>query len=67
MYHCDTCGWDGPEPIIYDEPSVSQKLLWTLRLCPQCGEEVCETQVMRLPICPCGDRLGHPGPCLVVF
>jgi hypothetical protein len=40
MDHCDTYGWDGPEPVLADEPSVSQDLLWTLRVCPRCGAEV---------------------------
>ena len=66
MSHCDACGWDGHEPVLSDEPSVSTTLPWTLRLCPQCGEEVYETRVMRVPICPCDERLGHKGPCQVL-
>jgi hypothetical protein len=67
MYHCDQCNWDGPEPVLSDEPSFSNDLLWTLRVCPEYGEEVYETTVVRLPICPCGYALGHPGPCQVLF
>jgi hypothetical protein len=67
MSHCEACGWDGPEPVLADEPSLSTELLWTLRLCPWCGDEVYETRVVRVPICPCGDRLGHPGPCQALF
>ncbi len=67
MYHYDACGWDGLEPVLSDEPSISKDLLWTLRVCPKCGEEVYETQVMRRPMCMCGDRLGHPGPCQTLF
>jgi hypothetical protein len=66
MYHCDACGWDGAEPVLSDEP-ISKGLLWTLRVCPTCGEEVYETQVVRVPVCSCDDRLGHPGPCQEVF
>jgi hypothetical protein len=22
MYHCPTCHWDGPEPMLADEPSL---------------------------------------------
>ena len=66
MYHCDSCDWDGPEPVLSDEP-MGQDLLWTLRLCPQCGEEVYETAVVRVPICVCGEALGHPGLCPSVF
>lgn len=46
MYHCDACGWDGAEPVLSDEP-ISKGLLWTLRGCPTCGEEVYETTVVR--------------------
>jgi hypothetical protein len=67
MYHCDACGWDGAEPVLSVEPSISKDLLWTLRVCPLCGEEVYETRVMRLPVCSCGDALGHPGPCQTLF
>jgi predicted RNA-binding Zn-ribbon protein involved in translation (DUF1610 family) len=67
MYHCDACGWDGPEPVLADEPSVSKDFLWTLRACPRCGEEVYETTVVRGSICPYGYPLGHPGPCQVLF
>jgi hypothetical protein len=62
MYHRDTCGWDGPEPVLSDEPSLSTELLWTLRRCPLCGEEVYETRVVRGLICPCGASLGHEEP-----
>jgi predicted RNA-binding Zn-ribbon protein involved in translation (DUF1610 family) len=67
VYHCDACGWDGPEPVLADEPSVGKDLLWTLRVCPQCGEEVYETRVHRVPICAYWDRLGHLGPCHALF
>ena len=67
MYHCDACGWDGAEPVLSDEPRISKDLLWTLRICPTCGEEVYETRVMPAPICVCGDRLGHQGPCQTQF
>jgi hypothetical protein len=67
MYHCDACGWDGAEPVLSNVPSLSTDLLWTLRVCPQCGEEVYETRVMRLPVCSCGEALGHPGPCQTLF
>jgi hypothetical protein len=67
MYHCDGCGWDGSEPMVADEPSVSQDLLWNLRVCPWCGEKVYETRLTRVQICACGDRRGHPGPCQVLF
>jgi hypothetical protein len=67
MYHCDTCGWDGREPVLTDEPSLSKELSWMLRVCPECGEEVYETMVVTVSICVCGDRLGHPGPCHEVF
>lgn len=34
--------------MLSDEPSVSTELLWTLRVCPEGGEEVYETRVVRL-------------------
>jgi predicted RNA-binding Zn-ribbon protein involved in translation (DUF1610 family) len=51
MYHCDACGWDGPEPAKHHEPIVTrdQTLLYTLRVCPACGEEVYETSILRPP------------------
>jgi hypothetical protein len=42
-YHCVACGWDGKKPAIQD---VSDALgTWTLRVCPDCGEEVYATIV----------------------
>jgi predicted RNA-binding Zn-ribbon protein involved in translation (DUF1610 family) len=45
-YHCDTCGWNGETPVLSDTP-MSQELLWTLRCCPECGEEVYQTVIPR--------------------
>jgi hypothetical protein len=41
-YHCNTCGWDGDTPALAEE-SLGEAWLWTLRLCPDCGEEVYAT------------------------
>jgi hypothetical protein len=68
MHHCDACGWDGETPALREWAGEGcGGVLWTLRVCPTCGEEVYETPVVRVPICSCGDRLGHPGPCQEVF
>jgi hypothetical protein len=45
-YHCDACGWDGERPVISDEP-LGQEMLWTLRCCPECGEEVSQVVILK--------------------
>ena len=68
MYHCDACGWDGDTPTLQDLVGTGcGGVVWTLRVCPECGAEVYETTVVRLPVCVCGEALGHPGPCQTVF
>jgi hypothetical protein len=74
MWHCDPCGWDGPEP---DQQSGNHGPSWgrftaILRVCPQCGEEVYETVILRQPPAPnpqeacdqpcAGRRPGAPRP-----
>jgi hypothetical protein len=51
MYHCDACGWDGAEPARHYEPIFTRDgtMLWAMRVCPECGEEVYETVVIREP------------------
>jgi predicted RNA-binding Zn-ribbon protein involved in translation (DUF1610 family) len=48
MYHCDACGWDGPEPAEARKPAfpVAPNAWWYLKICPECGEEVYETVVI---------------------
>ena len=68
MYHCDACGWDGAEPVLSDEPSISKDLLWTLRVCPTCREEVYETRGSRRPSASAVIAApGHQGPCQTLF
>jgi hypothetical protein len=47
MYHCDACGWDGDTPALADDPLGD--FISTLRVCPDCGEEVYETPILRDP------------------
>lgn len=48
MYHCDACGWDGEDPMLNElQGEGCGDVLWTLRDCPECGEEVYETRVIR--------------------
>jgi len=42
-YHCDACGWDGDTPALADDPLG--EWIFTLRVCPACGEEVYATIV----------------------
>jgi rubredoxin len=43
-YHCDGCGWEGDTPALAEDPLGD--LLWTLRVCPECGEEVYQTVIL---------------------
>ena len=47
MYHCDACGWDGGMPALANDPLGD--VIVTLRVCPECGEEVYETPILREP------------------
>jgi predicted RNA-binding Zn-ribbon protein involved in translation (DUF1610 family) len=46
-YHCDRCGWDGEHPTLADDPLG--EFVFTLRTCPDCGEEVYETIIREGP------------------
>jgi hypothetical protein len=42
-YHCDACGWEGEDPVLNEvQGSGCGGVLWTLRDCPECGQEVYE-------------------------
>jgi hypothetical protein len=59
MYHCDACGWDGPEPATHHEPFFTKDgtcTLWVRRVCPACGEEVYQVIVLRDPQPEGGER-----------
>jgi predicted RNA-binding Zn-ribbon protein involved in translation (DUF1610 family) len=43
-YHCDSCGWDGETPTLAEDPLGG--FLWTLRVCPDCGEEVYQVVIL---------------------
>jgi hypothetical protein len=43
-YHCDACGWDGENPSLADDPLG--EYVFTLRVCPDCGEEVYQVVVL---------------------
>jgi predicted RNA-binding Zn-ribbon protein involved in translation (DUF1610 family) len=50
MYHCDACGWDGETPTLSEWSGEGcGGVLWTLRVCPECGEEVHQTVILRQP------------------
>jgi hypothetical protein len=55
-YHCDACGWDGEEPAIRNESDPLGT--WTLRVCPDCGEEIYAT-IMPPPLPPNGGLDQH--------
>jgi hypothetical protein len=43
MWHCDACGWHGETPALREWAGEGcGGVVWTLRICPACGEEVSE-------------------------
>jgi hypothetical protein len=49
-YHCDACGWDGEDPVLSElQGEGCGGVLWTLRVCPECGEEVYATVIIPQP------------------
>ena len=47
-WHCDPCGWDGEEPVLNEiQGEGCGGVLWTLRICPECGDEVYQTVVFK--------------------
>jgi helix-turn-helix protein len=56
-YHCDACGWDGEDPMLSElQGEGCGGVLWTLRVCPECGAEVYATVIPQPPQEPWGDR-----------
>ena len=46
-YHCDACGWDGEEPGLRElQGEGCGGVLWTLRVCPACGEDASQTVLL---------------------
>lgn len=46
-YHCEACGWDGEEPAWSElQGEGCGGVLWTLSVCPMCGEDVSQTVVL---------------------
>jgi hypothetical protein len=46
-YHCDACGWDGEDPMLSEvQGEGCGGVLWTLRVCPTCGEDVSQTVLL---------------------
>ena len=40
-YHCEACRWEGETPALRELVGAGcGGVLWTLRVCPDCGEEV---------------------------
>jgi hypothetical protein len=55
-YHCDNCGWDGEDAVLSElQGGGCGGVLWTLRVCPECGEEVYQTVVLEEG----GDAIGE--------
>jgi hypothetical protein len=49
-YHCEACGWDGEDPMLSElQGEGCGGVLWTLRVCPACGEEVDATVILPEP------------------
>jgi hypothetical protein len=58
MWHCDACGWDGDTPTLWEWVGEGcGGVVWTLRVCPTCAEEVYETRVIRRAFQPKGGEL----------
>jgi hypothetical protein len=53
-YHCDGCGWDGETPRLAEDPLGG--LIFVLRTCPECGEEVYQTVILDEPDAPPATR-----------
>ena len=50
MYHCDHCRWDGETPALREWSGKGcGGVLWTLPVCPECGEEVSQTIISQQP------------------
>jgi hypothetical protein len=49
-YHCDACDWDGENPMLHElQGEGCGGVLWTLRVCPECGEKVHATVIIPAP------------------
>jgi hypothetical protein len=49
-YHCEACGWDGEDPPLNElQGEGCGGVLWTLRVCPACEEEVSATVIIPEP------------------
>jgi hypothetical protein len=50
MYHCDHCSWNGETPVLREWSGKGcGGVLWTLPVCPECGEEVHQPEIRRQP------------------
>jgi hypothetical protein len=50
MYHCDHCSWNGETPALREWSGEGcGGVLWTLPVCPECGEEVHQPEIRRQP------------------
>ena len=48
MSHCDACHWTGETSALQEVVGAGcGGVVWTLRVCPECGEEVYETGIPR--------------------
>jgi hypothetical protein len=48
MWHGDACGWDGETPAGREWVGEGcGGVVWTWRVCPECGAEVYETGIPR--------------------
>jgi hypothetical protein len=47
-YHCDTCDWNGEEPMLNERLGRGcGGVLWTMPCCPECGEIVYQTVMFK--------------------
>jgi uncharacterized Zn finger protein len=50
MYRCDQCGWNGETPVLREWVGEGcGGVVWTMLVCPECGEEVHQTLIPQQP------------------
>jgi hypothetical protein len=50
MYRCDQCGWNGETPVLREWVGEGRGgVVWTMLVCPECGEEVHQTLIPQQP------------------
>jgi hypothetical protein len=50
MYHCNHCRWTGDTPALREwRGEGCDGVVWTLPVCPECGEEVHQPAIPQQP------------------